>query len=73
LPWIYDAGIEAINTLRAPYGEDEKLDAIQKFSRIVDFSFEHPVMRDSYGETKEIQYFFRRLPDMFMRALERDR
>jgi len=69
-PWIYDAGVEVISILRSRRARDEKQRAIQHFRRILEFSFEHPMMREMYGASKELHFFYRRLPDMLMGVLE---
>ena len=40
-PWIYDVGIETLGILRSRRSRDEKQAAIDDFSRLLHFSFEH--------------------------------
>lgn len=48
-PWIYETGIETLKILKSRISTEQKENAIQAFTRIVEFTFEHPIMR---GETK---------------------
>ncbi len=70
LPWIYETGREVLDVLKSRKSRVEKERAIQEFARMVEFSFEHPIMRDIFGYNKELRMFYRDLPHMFMRALE---
>jgi len=71
MPWVYDAGIETINILRSRQGIEEKNEALHRFRRIMEFSFEHPLMRDAYATSKEMHFIYRRLPDLLMEIFER--
>lgn len=70
-PWIYDAGVETISIIRSRRSKEEKHTAVQEFRRLLEFSFEHPMMRDIYGGMKEYRMFYRELPRILMDALER--
>lgn len=72
MPWVYDAGIETINILRSRRSIDEKHEALNQFRRVMDFSFEHPMMRELFGSSKEMHFMYRRLPDMLMDAFQRN-
>jgi hypothetical protein len=72
MPWVYDAGIETINILRSRRGIEEKSEALNKFRHVMDFSFEHPMMREYFGASKEMHFMYRRLPDMLMDAFHRN-
>lgn len=65
-PWIYDAGMEAINILRSRRGIEEKHEALDQFRRVMEFSFEHPIMRD-----QEMHFLFRRLTDRLIDDFQR--
>ncbi len=69
-PWIYEAGREVLDILKSRKSRAEKEQAIQEFNRMVEFSFEHPVMREIFGYNKELRMIYRDLPHIFMRALE---
>jgi hypothetical protein len=66
MPWIYDVGIETINILRSRRGFEEKNEAIRQFERVKEFSFEHPLMREILGGSREMHFMYRRLPDMLL-------
>jgi len=69
-PWIYDAGIETISILRSRRSNEEQQNAIMEFNRLLEFSFDHPLMREMYGSSKEYRLFYRELPHLLSRALE---
>lgn len=69
-PWIYDFGIETIKILRSRRSQEEKHMAMQEFNRLLEFSFEHPMMRDMYGGSKEYRIFYHELPRLLSRAMD---
>ncbi len=69
-PWIYDIGIETISILRSRRSQEEKHQAIDEFRKILEFSFEHPMVREIFGASKEYRYFYREVPHLLMRALD---
>ncbi len=69
-PWIYDAGIETIKILRSRQSRERKEDAIGEFNRLLEFSFDHPLMREIFGSSKEYRLFYREVPHLLSRALE---
>jgi len=69
-PWIHDAGIETINILRSRPPQEEKHQAIEEFRKILEFSFDHPMMREAYGGSKEYRFFYWEIPHLLMRAFE---
>jgi hypothetical protein len=69
-PWIYDAGIELARILRSNPSGSEKHEAIQVFVELVEFTFEHPMMREMYMPDKEMWMIGRELPRILKRALE---
>lgn len=68
-PWIYDAGIETVNILRSKRSRDEKHMAIEEFNRLLEFSFEHPMMREAFGGNKEYRMFYHELPRFLSHAM----
>lgn len=70
LPWIYDAGREVLDILKSRKSRVEKEQAVKEFGRMVEFSFEHPAMREIFGYNKELRMVYKDLPYIFMRALE---
>ena len=71
-PWIYDAGIETINILRSRRRVEEKHQAIEQFSSVLKFSNEHPMMREFFLGDPDMEYFYRKLQEMLIRAFERE-
>jgi len=71
LPWIYDLGIETINILRSRRSKEEKEMAVNEFNRLLEFTFEHPMMRNVYGGNREYQIFCHELRRLFRRAMEK--
>ena len=69
-PWLYDAGIETVKILRSRRSLDEKRMAMGEFTQLLEFSFEHPLMRRMYDGSKEYRMFFHELPRLLARAME---
>ena len=72
LPWVYDAGMETINILRSRRSLNEKHEAMSQFRRIMDFSFENPMLQEMLAGSKDMRFMYRRLPDMLMEIFERN-
>ena len=72
MPWVYDAGIEAISIIRSRRRIEEKQEALHQFGRVLEFSFEHPMMRDLAGGSKEMHFIYRRMPSVLMDVLGRN-
>jgi hypothetical protein len=71
-PWLYDTGLDLTKTLRNENADgDEKREAIQAFNELVEFTFDHPMMREMYTPDKEMWMMGRELPRILKRALER--
>lgn len=69
-PWIYDAGKEVLEILKSKSNKQDKYDAIKEFDNLLQFSFEHPMMRESYLRNKDKKIMYRELPRLLMRNLE---
>ncbi|WP_063651002.1 TIR domain-containing protein [Aliivibrio fischeri] len=69
-PWIYDAGIDLVKTLRSENEAGNKRDAVEAFQELIEFSFEHPMMRDMYRDDKHTYMMMRELPHILRHALE---
>ncbi len=72
MPWVYDTGIETIKILRSRCNIKEKDEALYQFRSIMEFSFEHPIMREFFGESKEMSFIYRRLLDMLMDVFQKN-
>jgi len=71
LPWLYDTGIETINILKSDRPDEEKQEAFQQFDRLLDLSFEHPMMRELYGRDKESRMIYRKISSMLRHSMQR--
>lgn len=73
-PWIYDVGIETINILRSRRGIEEKHEAIRHFQRVMEFSFNHPLMHEIFCGSRDMRFMYRRLHailiDVFQKTSE---
>ena len=69
-PWIYDAGLDVVKTLRNTPSSNDKREAINAFQELIDFTFEHPMMREIYMPDKEMWMMARDLPRILKRSLE---
>lgn len=70
-PWLYDAGLDVARTLRTNTRPEEKHDVVQAFYELVEFTFEHPMMREINMPDKEMWMFGREITHMLKRTLER--
>lgn len=70
-PWLYDAGLDVARTLRSDTPEEEKKAAISAFYELIEFTFEHPIMREIYMPDKEMWIMARELPRILKRSLDK--
>lgn len=70
-PWLYDAGLDVARTLRTSESSQEKQEAVSAFYDLVEFTFEHPIMREMYMPDKEMWGMGRDLPRILQRSLDR--
>lgn len=70
-PWLYDAGLDVVRTIRTNGPSEEKHEAANAFYELVEFTFEHPIMREMYMPDKEMWMIGRELPRILKRSLER--
>jgi hypothetical protein len=70
-PWVYDMGKELSDILKSKAGTAVKKDAINEFKEMVEFTFQHPMMREIYGNRKDnIYMFMKEMPYMLTNYLE---
>jgi hypothetical protein len=69
-PWLYDAGLDLVRILRSKSNSIEKDEAINVFMELIEFTFEHPIMREMYGMDKESQMMGRELRHILMRNIK---
>ncbi len=70
-PWIYDAGLDVVKTLKNTSSNEDKRDVIDAFQELIEFTFEHPMMREMYMPDKDMWMMGRELPHILKRSLER--
>lgn len=70
-PWLYDSGLDVARTLRMNSSPEEKQEAVQTFHELVEFTFEHPMMREMFMPDKQMWSIGRELPRILKRSLER--
>ena len=69
-PWIYEAGMELVQIFRSKKSNEEKEKAVGIFMELMEFTFEHPLMRDTYGTDKELYMMGRELRRIIMMSLK---
>jgi hypothetical protein len=69
-PWLYDAGLDLVRVLRSKGSSIEKDDATSVFMELIEFTFEHPIMREMYGMDKESLMMGRELRHILMRSIK---
>lgn len=52
-PWLYNIGKELLDILSSQQDIDIKKESIRNFQKIVEISFEHPMMRETYLRQKD--------------------
>lgn len=70
-PWLYDVGLDVVRTLRSNCSSEEKQRSVSSFNELVEFTFEHPMMREMVVPDKEMWMMGRELPRILKRLLER--
>lgn len=70
-PWIYDAGKELLEILKSKSSKTNKQESISDFKQLMDFTMEHPMMREIYGKRKEYYMYMREIPHLMMRYIDR--
>lgn len=71
MPWIYDLGLETIKILESDIKNSEKVNHYEQFAHLVEYSTEHPIMRDYMGGSKDEYMLFREVPRMILKNLKR--
>jgi hypothetical protein len=70
-PWLYDAGLDLARTIRTSVSPEEKHEASSAFFELVEFTFQHPIMREMYMPDKEMWVMAREIPHILRRSLDR--
>ena len=69
-PWVYDMGKELIDILKSSNELKEKNDAIRQFHEILEFTLEHPVMREIYSRNKNTMMLVKELPYILFKYID---
>lgn len=77
LPWIYNMGKGLVDVMQSRVKVEKKIEAINDFRRLLDFTYDHPVMRESTirkrGDIippRDINMMFRETLFFILRELE---
>lgn len=70
-PWIYDLGIDIIRLLRAEGSMSEKERKLEEFTELLEFSTQHPMIREMYMDSKEDYMLYREVPKFLLKGLHR--
>lgn len=65
-PWLYNAGKGLQDMLNSEASRESKLDSINDFRRLVEFTFDHPAIRDSYSRRKDSVTLLKDIPYMLL-------
>lgn len=69
-PWIYDAGKELIDVIKSKISKEEKVEAVNEFKEMLEFTFQHPMIREMYGRRKEYHIYMKEMPYMLLRYID---
>jgi hypothetical protein len=69
-PWIYDTGKELIDVIKSEISKEAKMEAVDEFKSMLEFTFHHPMMREMYGRRKEYHIYMKEMPYMLLRYIE---
>ena len=70
-PWVYEAGNDLVKTINSKNSKQAKMDAVAKFERIIDYTYELPVYREMSPMRKDCFMLLRELPRMCFDMIER--
>lgn len=69
-PWIYDAGRELLVLMKSGSTKTKKQQAVDEFRRLVEFTTEHPMIRDMFGMRKDVHMQMREMPRFLYHYLD---
>ena len=69
-PWLYESGMDVVKVLKSNSSLKRKEEAVSDFMELVEFSFEHPLMREMVMPDKEQYMMLRELPYMLRHSLK---
>lgn len=68
-PWIYDLGMELLNTLKSKKTKTEKERAFHEFEEMIEMTSHHPAMREYGFNSKEEHMMFREMPRILLKNM----
>lgn len=69
-PWLYDAGKDLLDVLKSRAGKETKQEAICNFKEMMEFTFQHPMMREMYCNRKEYMMYMKEIPYVLLRYID---
>lgn len=69
-PWLYEAGMDVVRALKNSISKKEADQLVSDFMELVEFSFDHPIMRELAMPDKEQYMMLRELPYMLRHSLK---
>ncbi len=62
--------MEVFNILNSKKPNQEKYNEVQEFNKMIEFTFEHPIMQEIYGANKEAIMYYRELGHHLLHSIE---
>lgn len=69
-PWIYDMGKELLDIVKSNIELFEKEKAIKEFREMIEFTYSHPVMRETFARNKNSMVIINELPYVLSRYMD---
>ncbi len=60
-PWLYDSGMDLVKVLKGRNSAKDKDEAMQTYFHLLDFTFEHPMLREIIALDKESTVYHREI------------
>lgn len=70
-PWVYEAGNDLVKTINSKSSKQAKIAAVDKFERIIEYTYELPIYREMSPMRKDYLMLLRELPRMCFDMIER--
>ena len=61
-PWVYSMGKELAEILQSNASMEQKQEYVHSFNRMLEFTFEHPMMRELYENNKMNKMYLKEIP-----------
>ncbi len=69
-PWLYEAGMDVVQSLKTSNSMKQRDQLVNEYMDLVEFSFEHPIMREMAMPDKEQYMILRELPYILKQSLK---